>query len=121
MFVLARFVAVIFIVAGCILMLRPDMVKRLIEYVKEGSRIYAVGVLRIIVGLILMSVSPQSRITWVVFLLGLLAAASGIAIFVLKKENSLRLADRILSGPADKLNRLGLIPLLLGILLFCAL
>ncbi len=121
MFVLARFVAVIFIVVGCILMLRPDIMKKLVEYVKEGGRIYAVGVLRIIVGLILMSVSPQSRISWVVFLLGVLAAASGITIFVMKKEKALLLADRILSGPVNKLKRIGLIPLLLGILLFCCL
>jgi len=121
MYILAKLIAVLFIVAGSVMVLRSELIKRLMDYMKEGPRIYAVGVIRIIAGLILMVVSFESRIVWVVFVIGLLALIGGTLIFILKKDKVFEIAEIMLGESPTKLNLFGTIPILLGILLFCAL
>ncbi len=121
MYLLAKIIAVVLIVAGSVMMLRSEFIKRIMDYMKEGSRIYAVGVIRIIVGLILMTVSFESRIVWVVFIIGLLALIGGVLIFVMKKDKIFEIAEIMLAKSPTKFNLVGTIPMLFGILLFCAL
>ena len=121
LFLIARIVALILIGFGCVFMLRSETIKKVLDYVKQGNRIYGIGVLRILIGLVFLSVSSGSRITWVVVIIGLVVLGSGVAIFVLKKDRSLALAEKIHDMPGATLNLIGTIPLFIGILLLCSL
>ena len=53
MVLLAKLIAIAFIIIGCIVIMKKDVIKMMIEYVKEGNRIYGVAALRILFGMIL--------------------------------------------------------------------
>jgi len=121
MFFIAKLVAVLLIVLGCALMLRPEIVRQIVEYFKEGNRIYVLGVVRIVIGLILLNVSFQSRLTWIVFLVGILSIASGIFIFIMKKDKVLEIAEQMVPKDKKGLYPLGAVPVVIGVLLFFSL
>jgi hypothetical protein len=118
MLFVTKVIAVFLIAAGCVLMLRPLLVKNMLDFIKKDNRIYVVAMVRILVGFLFINVSFLSRVTWVVFSFGLLALASGVLIFLLKKDKVIELAERMI---AESMGLIGTIPLLLGVLLYCSL
>ena len=104
MFFLSKLIALLLVISGCVLILKPETIKKVMDYVKEGNRVYGIAVIRIVIGIILLLASSQARIAWVVFILGLLPVATGILVFVWKKEKSLKIAEQFISGSEKKGN-----------------
>lgn len=118
MVILVRLISIVMLGAGIIFLLSPKMLKALINFLRLGKRLYVLGILRLLIGAILLLAASQCRLSVVVATLGILVLIKGIFIFIfgLKRMNSM-------INWWDKrsflfLRLIGLIALAVGVLLF---
>ncbi|MBF0252903.1 MAG: hypothetical protein HQL29_03720 [Candidatus Omnitrophica bacterium] len=121
MIVLVKLVAILMMLAGSVILLKDGVIDKMMDYIREGNRIYIAGALRIIVGLCFLAVAPQAGAPWILVIVGLLAIACGALVFVWKKEKSIEVVNKIIGDEPEKRKRIvGAIPLLLGVIILLA-
>jgi len=120
MLILVRLISVSIAVFGIVLVLSPEIFKKVMVYFKEGNRIYGAGVIRILLGCVLLIASPQCRWTIFMVVIGIFFILAGCLIFTL----GLKKSKSILNAWEKKLGAMmpltGLVPITLGILLLFA-
>jgi len=122
MVLLAKLVAIAFIIMGCVVILRRGVLKTMIAYVEVGNRIYVIAAIRILLGIIFILAAIMARSGWIVTVIGWLLIVSGVAVFILKKEKGVELIEKVVGGADQKKVRLiGTIPVVIGVLLLCTL
>ncbi|MBU1657009.1 MAG: hypothetical protein KKB12_02430, partial [Candidatus Omnitrophica bacterium] len=118
MVLLAKLVAIAFIIIGCIVIMKRGVVKTILEYVKVGNRIYGVAALRILFGIIFILAAVMARSGWIVTVIGWLLIVAGVFVFVIKKEKAFEIIDKMVTNAKPKTIRLiGTIPVVIGVLL----
>jgi nucleoside diphosphate kinase len=122
MILLAKLVAIGFIILGCVVIMKHGLLKKMLDYVEEGNRIYGIAVVRVLFGVIFIMAAVMARAGWIVTAIGWLLILSGVAVFVLKKEKAIELVEKV-AGTAKpkKAKFIGTIPVVIGVLLLCAL
>ncbi len=107
-------------IAGIVFILSPKVIKKFIAFLKEGKKLYAVGICRFLVGVILLLAAPQCRWNWFIAILGILIIIGSIFIFTLgldKTKSMLTLWEKKLD---TLMPAVGLIPVILGVLIIFA-
>ncbi|MFA5410400.1 MAG: hypothetical protein WC321_00870 [Candidatus Omnitrophota bacterium] len=84
MLILVRLVGVYLMAAGIIILLWPKAYNRILNFFRQGRRIYIAGILRILFGVLLLSSAAESRLKIFLMVLGVLAIIGGSLIFILK-------------------------------------
>ncbi len=86
---------VVIVVAGIVYLLRPDIMKWLMGFFKQGKRIYFAGLIRLVLAVIflLRAGSPECEIRWVIAVLGILFLIGGLLIFILGPQKIRRILD----------------------------
>lgn len=74
---------ILFLVLGVIFFVRPALIRTFIEFAKVGKRVYIGGVIRIIIGALLLLATPKAAFPWLPGIIGALILISGILIFIL--------------------------------------
>jgi len=111
-----RILGIVVIAMGIIFLLAPGILKQIITFMGQGKRLYAAGVLRLLIGGMLLYAASQCRLPEVIIVLGILVLASGIAIFVLG-EKTKSMINWFNKKSLLSLRFAGLIPLAFGALL----
>lgn len=83
---LAKVIGGVICVFGFAVALRPEWMKRMLAFWKEGKRLYYVGVIRITAGLVFLSAAFGSRVPGAAVALGILFLLSGVLVFLLGPE-----------------------------------
>jgi hypothetical protein len=117
MIFLVKLLSILMIVYGCLLILRPRILKKIVSYFSEGKRIYIAAGIKVIIGVILMIASSYCRIAWFVLFLGALAVLSSIAFFFLKKKIVDMFVEKLRNLRKRKVVVIGMASLALGVLL----
>lgn len=120
MLILVRLVSVSMSVFGIVLVLSPEIFKKVIAYFKEGNRIYRAGVIRILLGCILLIASPQCRWTVFTIVIGIFFVLAGCLIFILGLKKSKSILNMWEKKLGVMMPLTGLIPITLGIFLLFA-
>lgn len=81
-----RIVGIVFVLIGILYLLKPGVLKRLMEFFKQGKRIYFAGLIRFALAIILLLAARECKDFWVIFLFGVLFLISGLLIFVIPLE-----------------------------------
>ena len=76
-------------------LLRPAILRQILNFFFIGSRIYLAGLLRIIVGVLLLILASRARLWWYVVTVGLLAAGSGLSVCFFALRRTKKLLARI--------------------------
>lgn len=84
MIFLAKLIALFVIILGILFLINPKYIKSYIAYWEK--RIYALGAIRLLLGIILIAAAPQCRWSGMVLFLGILIFVGGILIFTLGKD-----------------------------------
>jgi uncharacterized protein YjeT (DUF2065 family) len=107
---------VVIVVAGIVYLLRPDIMKWLMGFFKQGKRIYFAGLIRLVLAVIflLRAGSPECEIRWVIAVFGILFLTGGLLIFILGPEKIRRLFDWCEKQPVLLLRAMSLIALAIG-------
>ena len=120
MAIVVKIIGLLFVAAGMFLVIKPSVAKKMLAYWDEGSRIYGLAILRIVVGVLLIADAKGCNMPWLVMTIGAFPLIGGILILVMGFERSKAILA-ILKEKPDKLFRtLSIIPLVMGVLLIMA-
>ena len=117
---IVKLLSIIVVVFGCLVILRPDTLKTIFGWVKEGNRIYMLSVVRGLVGVFLILASPGCAVPNTILFFGALLLFSSIAIFLFKKSAVMSLVDWWLARPVRHIYIAGTVVLIIGAIIALA-
>lgn len=79
-------VGVVFVFITIVYILKPDVMKRLMEFFKQGRRMYFAALMRFALAVVFLFAARYCRYFWVIFAFGVLFIISGLLIFILGLE-----------------------------------
>lgn len=120
MVLFVKVLGVAIIVYGCLIVLRPSILKKVIEYARKGNRIYWTCGIKIAVGVLLLIAASSCSISWLVLLFGALSILGPVVFLLLKKKAVTEYLDWIDSRPAKFVYGMGVFALAMGVLLVLA-
>ncbi len=82
-----KIAGIVIAAAGIVYLLKPDVMKFLMEFFKQGKRIYFAGLLRLVLAVIFFLGARECDITWVIVVFGILFLIGGLLIFMLGSKN----------------------------------
>jgi len=83
MVVAVKIVGIVFIAAGILYILKPDVLKRLIEFFKKGPRMYVAGLIRFAFAVVFLVGAGDCREKWVIAGFGIIFLISGLLVLML--------------------------------------
>lgn len=101
--------------------LSPAISRGIIKFFSVGSRLYAAGIIRIILGTMLLLLSPQAKLWWFTVITGLLLAGAGICLFFSPLRRTKELLARMQNKPDNTLRLYTSLPLVVWIILLYSL
>ena len=120
MVLLVKLLAIALIVYGCVILLRPSVLKKMVEYVKQGNRVYVASTVRVLIGILFVLAHRACRIEWVILFFGSFLIVSGSLVFILKREVIDKMIVWIESRTKKDIAILGGVVLLFGVILSIA-
>jgi len=114
---LVKILSVLVVVFGCLVMLKPSIIKSIVSYVKVDNRIYIAAIVRSIIGAVLMLAAQYCSVPWIVLFLGALLVFTAIVCFVVKKEIIEGMLNWAENASSKKIYIIGGVALAVGILL----
>jgi hypothetical protein len=120
MVLLVKVLSVVIIIYGCFLILRPNTLKNVLDWMKEGNRVYTASVIKAVIGFVMILAASSCRISWIVFVLGLLALLSGASVFFIKKSSLHRMVEWLEKKSPKEASIIGTAALCMGVLLTLA-
>ena len=116
-----KIAGIVIAAAGIVYLLKPDVMKFLMEFFKQGKRIYFAGLLRLVLAVIFFLGARECDITWVIVVFGILFLIGGLLIFILGPEKIRRILDWYQKQSVLFLRLLAVIALAIGaIIIYCA-
>ncbi|MBA7700677.1 hypothetical protein ES703_109400 [subsurface metagenome] len=91
--IVIKSLGIVIVLVGVVYLLRPDVMKWLMEFFKHGKRIYLAGLLRLALAVIFLLGARECDITWVIVVFGILFLIGGVLIFILGPEKIRRILD----------------------------
>ncbi len=91
--IIIKIIGVTFILLGIGFMLKPQAIKWMMKFMKQGKRIYLAGLLRFALAIVFLLGAEQARKKWVIAALGIIFLLGGLLIFVLGPEKIRRMFD----------------------------
>jgi len=83
---IVKIIGIVIVAFGIAYLLKPDIMQFLMEFFKEGKRIYFAGLARFVLAIVFLLAARECYITPVIVLFGILFLISGLLIFALGLE-----------------------------------
>ena len=84
---------IVFALAGIVYLLRPDVMKWLMEFFKQGKRMYFAGLIRFALAIVFLVGARECKRFWVIFAFGILFIIGGLLIFTIGLERFKSIID----------------------------
>jgi uncharacterized protein YjeT (DUF2065 family) len=84
---------IVIVAVGVVYLLRPDVMKWLMGFFKQGKRIYFAGLIRLALAVIFLLGARECKYFWVIFAFGILFLIGGVLIFILGPQKLRRILD----------------------------
>ncbi len=111
-----------FIVVFCLAaLIRPKIIRSVLTFSSVGNRLYRIGFMRTIIGIMLLILAPRARLWWYVTIFGLICTASGLSVFFFALKRTKKILSRIRRQSDFILRVCALIGLIIWLILFYAL
>ena len=107
---------IVFCIMGIVYLLRPDIIKWLMEFFKQGKRIYFAGVIRFALAIVFFAGARECKYPWLIFAFGLLFIIGGLLIFVLGPEKIRRMLEWYQQQPVLIFRVIAVIVLAVGLI-----
>jgi uncharacterized protein YjeT (DUF2065 family) len=91
--VIVKIIGIAIVALAIVYLLKPDVMKNLMEFFTEGKRIYFAGLIRLVLAVVLLLAARECDYTSVIIFLGILFLVSGLLIFVLGPERVKSIVD----------------------------
>ena len=93
MHIVIQSLGILIALMGILYLLRPNIIKRLMEFFKKGRRIYLPGLLRFVLAVVFLVGARECRYGWIIFASGIIFLIGGLLIFALGPEKIRRILD----------------------------
>jgi len=114
---IVRIIGIVFVFITIIYILKPDIMKRLMEFFVQGRRLYFAALIRLAMAVVFLLAARQCRYFWVIFVFGVLFIILGLLIFILGLEKVKSYVNWWQRQPPLLLRVMALIGLALGALI----
>lgn len=91
--IVIKSLGIIISLMGLVYLLRPDIIKKLMNFFKKDKRIYLPGVLRLALAVVFLVAARERRYPWIIFASGIIFLAGGLLIFLLGPERVRKILD----------------------------
>ncbi len=91
--IVIKILGTVFILAGILYFVKPSICRRIMEFFKQGKRLYFAGLIRFALAIVFLLAARECDITWVIATFGVLFIISGLLIFVLGLERLKSMID----------------------------
>ena len=81
--IVVKIVGIVIVFLAALLLIKPDIMKQMLAFFKQGKRIYIAGLVRSVLAVIFLLAARECHIPWVIIILGILFLISGLSIFVI--------------------------------------
>jgi len=88
-----KIIGIVFVVMTIVYLLKPDVMKWLMEFFKKGKRMYFAALIRFVLAVVFLLAARECDITWVIVVFGILFLISGLLIFILGPERIKSMID----------------------------
>jgi uncharacterized protein YjeT (DUF2065 family) len=88
-----QIIGIVFVLVAIVYFLKPDALKGIMEFFKQGKRIYLAGLIRLALAIVFLLAARQCGLPWVIVVFGILFLISGILIFLLGPEKCKAVID----------------------------
>jgi len=111
-----KIIGIVFVFIGIVYLLKPGVLKSLMEFFKKGKRIYFVGLIRFVLAVIFLLAANQckTKTAWVIIVFGILFMLSGLLVFTLGAKRVKSILDWWQRQSSLLLRLMGLIALAVG-------
>jgi len=120
MVLIVKIFSVIIIIYGCVLVLRPKILKKIVEEMKKNNNIYVINGIKSAISALLVVAAPSTRVPWIVFFFGALGLLTGICMFLFKKNMVERIIAWIEARSTQQVCVMGTVAVVVGVLLALA-
>jgi len=93
---IAGFAKIVYCLA---ILIAPKILRKTVDFFSIGSRLYVAGLLRLLLGVILLILSTQARSWGYVVIVGLVLSASGLSLFFLALRRIKKILGRLQNQP----------------------
>ena len=115
---LAKLIGLVVAGVGLTICVSPKFMQKIFDFVKEGKRIYWAGVVRCLVGLILLVIAPKCVLPVATFVVGVILILSGVIAFACDLEKLKSFLAHYSDLPVLVIRLIGLVAACYGILIF---
>ena len=118
--IVIKIIGIVFVFIGIVNLLKPEVMKWLMGFCKQSSRIYFAAIIRFGLAVVFLLAARECKNFWVIFAFGILFIISGLLIFLLGAEKLRSMIEWLQARPALLLRVLGLIVLVVGAVIIWA-
>ncbi|NQT95843.1 MAG: hypothetical protein HQ572_05275, partial [Candidatus Omnitrophica bacterium] len=93
MVILVKLIGILIFAISLIYGIKPSVIKGMIGFWKKGKRIYAGGVINLIIAILFLLAASDLRMPWIAIVIGLLSLAKALAIFLLGPDKLMKSMD----------------------------
>lgn len=98
--IIVKIVGILIVLIGIVFLLKPGVMKRLMEFIKKGKRVYFAGVIRFTLAIIFLLGASECSQKWIIAAFGILFLISGLLIFILGPEKIRKILEWYQKQPA---------------------
>jgi len=91
--IVIRILGIVFALMGIVYLLRPEAMKWLIKFFKQGNRIYFAGLIRFALAVVFLVGARECKYFWVILVFGILFIIGGLLIFILGPQKLKTILD----------------------------
>lgn len=118
--IIIKSLGIVFVLIGFVFLLRPDVMKWLINFLKRGKRIYLDALIRIALAVIFLFGASQCSQKWIIAAFGIIFLLAGLLIIVLGPERTRSILDWYENQSLLIFRVIAIIPMVLGAIVIYA-
>jgi len=88
-----KIIGIVIVLVAILYLLKPGVMKWLIEFFKRGKRIYLAGLMRFALAIVFLLAARECDITWAIASLGVLFLIGGLLIFMIGHKRLMSILD----------------------------
>jgi hypothetical protein len=78
-----KIIGIVFVLMAIGYLLKPDVIRGLMEFFSKAKRMYLAGVIRFVLAVVFLLAARECRKPWVIFAFGILFLLGGLLIFTI--------------------------------------
>lgn len=110
-------VGLIILIFGVAVLIKPLFTKKLFHFIAKGRRIYIVGILRIVLGVLFLIGALSCDYYGIIIFFGILFCIAGLPIFIMKFEKIKAILNWFDQKPVSFMRLVAILAMLIGALI----